>query len=290
MKPWLKNSLLLHIGLLFIATSGWFGRSVDLPVPVVIAWRALIGAICLSAFLFITKTSFKIEKEHRLLVFGSSIFMIGHWLLYFYSLSYSNIPIAMISVFTYPLMTVILEPILLKTKFDRNLIFIGIIMIIGLWVMTPEMSLENKFTLGVICGVASALSYTFRNLIMKSLIDKYDASILMCRQTLWAALLLLPMFFLHSDIQPQEDWPWILGLGVITTATGHTMFAKSFKNISISAASITSMIQPLYGIGLGIIFLSEIPDVSTAIGGAIILSGLLLQTLLKRKKARISDP
>ena len=94
---------------------------------------------------------------------------------------------------------------------------------------------------------------------------------------------MIPVFFIYeSPIPSGNNWWLLIGLGLITTAAGHTLFARSFKMISVSTASIISMIQPLYGICLGIFFLSEIPDPRTAIGGVIILVGLLIQSLLKR--------
>lgn len=283
MKDTTKNFILLHLGLLFISTSGVFGRSLDLPVPVSIAWRAILAVPFLIVLLMILRTPFKVHKKHMPRLFFSGLFMIAHWLTYFYSLVYSNIPIAMLSIFTYPIMTVILEPLILKTPFDKNLIISGIVMLIGLYFLTPEFSLENDYTVGVLFGVSSALVYTFRNLIVKSLINEYDASVLMTHQVLWGSLLMIPIFFIYdSPIPTGNNWWFLIGLGLITTAAGHTLFARSFKLISVSTASIISMIQPLYGIALGIFFLSEIPDPRTAIGGIIILAGLLIQSLLKR--------
>jgi len=279
-----KNFILLHLGLLFISTSGVFGRSLDLPVPVSIAWRAILAMVFMAALLVIMGTPIKVQKKHIPRLFFSGFFMVVHWITYFYSLVYSNIPIAMLSIFTYPIMTVILEPLLLKTSFDKNLIISGIVMLIGLYFLTPEFNLENKYTIGVLFGVSSALVYTFRNLIVKSLINEYDATILMTHQVTWASLIMIPVFFIYdSPIPTGNNWWLLIGLGLITTAAGHTLFARSFKMISVSTASIISMIQPLYGIGLGIFFLSEIPAPRTAIGGAIILLGLLIQNLLNRK-------
>jgi len=279
-----KNFILLHLGILFISTSGVFGRSLDMPVPLSIGWRAVLAVPFMFALLMILKMPFKVQKKHVPRLFFSGVFMMAHWLTYFYSLVYSNIPIAMLSIFTYPIMTVILEPLILKTPFDKNLIISGCVMLLGLYFLTPEFNLENNYTIGVLFGVSSALVYTFRNLIMKSLIQEYDASVLMTHQVLWGSLLMLPVFFIYDSPMPYgNNWWFLIGLGLITTAAGHTLFARSFKMISVSTASIISMIQPLYGIGLGIFFLSEIPDPRTAIGGVIILAGLLIQSLLKRK-------
>ena len=44
-----------------------------------------------------------------------------HWIIYFISLKLSNVAIGMLSVFTYPVITAFLEPILLGNKFKSQI-------------------------------------------------------------------------------------------------------------------------------------------------------------------------
>ncbi|MBT8219019.1 MAG: DMT family transporter [Bacteroidia bacterium] len=283
MRQETKNFILLHIGLLFISTSGVLGRSISLDVPVTIAWRAVIGFACIFLLFIFQKKYLWIARKHNKLAFLSAVFMAGHWLTYFYALYYSNIAISMIAIFTYPMMTVLLEPIFLKTPFHLQIFITALVMTAGIAFLVPEYNFENSYTIGMLFGLASALCYTFRNLIMKSLIDHYDGTKLMLHQLFWAMVILAPIFLFYQDINPGKEWPLILALGIMTTAIGHTLFVQSFRKYSVSMASIISMIQPIYGIGLGVIILSEIPDWKTSIGGVIILTGLAIQNHLFKK-------
>ena len=113
-----------------------------------------------------------------------------------------------------------------------------------------------------------------------------DESIQMVYQLFVVMLLLLPFFLIYSDYQIQSDLPYLLLLGFITTALGHTLFLSSFKHFSISTASIISSVQPLFGIILGIIFLNEMPNVKNIIGGIIILGTVMVESIKSKENDR----
>jgi len=46
----------------------------------------------------------------------------------------------------------------------------------------------------------------------------------------------------------------------------------------VTTASLMSSAQPIYGIILGILFLDEVPGVRTIIGGALILTSVLVES------------
>ena len=45
-----------------------------------------------------------------------------------------------------------------------------------------------------------------------------------------------------------------------------------------------SSVQPIYGILLGMLFLAEIPSYTTIIGGALILSTVIIESVQSRKR------
>ena len=284
-----KNNSLQHLfqlnfAVLLISTSGTLGRHIDLPVPVIIASRALIGGFALYCFCRWKKLSFIIKKEDRKVVFISGILMGIHWITYFYSLKLSNVAIGMLSVFTYPVITSFLEPVILKSKFDKSNIFLGLLVLIGIYFLVPEFSFENTHLKAIGFGVFSALCYSVRNVLMKAKVKEYKGSILMSYQLIVVSFLLIPSFFIYDTSGFQEALPAVLILSFLTTATGHTIFLYSFKNFSITAASIISSIQPVYGILIGMLVLKEFPEETTIIGGLIILSSVVIESARTYRK------
>ncbi len=265
--------------MLFISTSGVLGRYIELDPKIIIALRGVFAALFLGIFILWKKTSWHIARKDWKAITIGAIFLGLHWVLYFYALQLSNVAIGMLSIFTYPVITSLLEPFVLKTKFQPIHIVLAVLVLFGLYVLAPELDFESDYTLAIILGVLSAFCYSIRNLIMKSKVSKYPGTTLMWYQIAIISLCLTPVFFMDTSWPAIESQlPWLALLGLLTTTIGHTLFLMSFKNFSITTASLMSSAQPIYGILLGIIFLSEIPSVNTLIGGALILVSVVVES------------
>ena len=114
---------------------------------------------------------------------------------------------------------------------------------------------------------------------MKSKATEYEGSILMVYQLIIVSVLLSPYFFISEMTGLQSSMLAVLVLALLTTATGHTLFIYSFRNFTISTASIISGIQPVYGIIIGMIFLGEYPALNTVFGGVLILGTVLIESI-----------
>lgn len=265
--------------MLFISTSGVLGRYIELDPKLIIALRGVFAALFLGIFMLWCKTSWKIARHDWKAILIGGVFLGLHWVLYFYALQLSNVAIGMLSIFTYPVITSLLEPFVLKTKFQTIHIFLAVLVLFGLYLLAPELDFESDYTLAILLGVISALCYSIRNLIMKTKVSKYPGTTLMWYQIAIISVLLTPVLFMDvSWDMVYQQLPWLALLGLLTTTIGHTLFLMSFKNFSITTASLMSSAQPIYGIILGVIFLSEIPSINTLIGGALILVSVVVES------------
>ena len=149
--------------------------------------------------------------------------------------------------------------------------------------MSPEINFSNDTTKGILAGVFSALLYAIRNLTMKSNSKKYESSVLMFYQFLFIAVVFAPFLVTNETSNTLSFFPYILLLGIFTTAIGHTLFVHCFKNFNISTASIIASSQPVFGILMGVLFLNEIPNTYTVIGGALILSTVFIESITTNK-------
>ncbi|MBC8769509.1 DMT family transporter [Arenibacter sp. BSSL-BM3] len=269
--------------MLFISTSGALGRYVQLPVPVTIASRAGLAFLFLMLYCKWKKISFHIEKRDRPVLFLGGILMGVHWLTYFYALQFSNVAIGMLSMFTYPIITALLEPLILKTSFQRIHFVLGLLVLGGIYLLAPDFDSGNSHIIAVGLGVFSAVAYALRNIILKSRAAHYNGSMMMTYQTGIVGFILAPVFFMYNIEAISDQWPALLTLALFTTAIGHTLFLNCFKHFSITTVSILSSIQPIYGILIGIVFLSEIPSWTTVMGGILILSSVVIESVRSYK-------
>ncbi|MDH5609451.1 MAG: DMT family transporter, partial [Cyclobacteriaceae bacterium] len=232
----------LGLAVLVMSSSGALGRYIALPAPVTIWIRCLIAVLVLYILLKVSKKPLFIGWGHSFrIVFLGSLFMAAHWVSYFYALRLSTVAIGMLSLFTYPVITALLEPLVLRTKFEVQHLFLSLIAFVGVFLLVPEFSLTNQATMGVVVGVGSSVMYSFRNLLMKMNLANTGSMTLMYYQLLIITLLLWPVLFIFPlDIRQDillSNWKPLLLLGVFTTAVGHTLFVGSFRYFSITTVS-----------------------------------------------------
>jgi len=285
-----KNSHSNHITTLivatiFISTSGALGRFIDMPTPVVIWFRAAMAALILLAFCRYKNISLKINTTKDQWSFLlSGIFMGAHWLTYFYALKWSNVAIGMLSLFTFPIIIALLEPIFEKTRYDFVHICLGVVVLIGIYILAPEFDLESYQLRGILFGLLSALCYAIRVLLLKEQVRRYNPTMLMFYQTLIIAICLIPVMFLMDSSNISEQYPFIIILALVTTALGHTLFVNSLKYFKASTASIIGSLQPVSGIIIAYFFLNEIPTINTFVGGTLILITVFIESLRSKKR------
>ena len=269
----------INIAMLCISTSGVLGRYVSLIPPVTIFWRSFLAGIVLLFYCVFRRIRLKIDIKKDGPSIGVGGLLLGaHWITYFYALQLSNVAIGIISMFTFPIITTLLEPILLKTKFQSIHLLLAVMVFIGIYLLVPEFDFNNRYVQAIGWGVLSAFLYSLRNIMMKRQAERYNGSALMCYQIIVVAMALLPLLSYSNFEEVQMQWGALVTLAVVTTAIGHTLFLMSFKYLSISSVSILSGVMPVYGIILGMIFLNEIPKGSTLVGGAFILAAVFIES------------
>ena len=279
-----KHLLELLLGTVLISTSGVLGKFIDLPTPVVIWFRSALGALFL--FLFCRYRNFDLSFKSRKdfsTVLLSAIFLGAHWITYFYALKLSNVALGMLSLFTFPVITALLEPLFTKTKSSSIHIFLGLIVLVGVYILAPDFNFENSQVRGIILGMISAVFYALRNLILKQHIGNYNGTSLMMYQIFILSILLIPVMFTMDVSNITTQYPYVILLALLTTAIGHSIFIHSLKYFSVSTASIINSFQPVSGILLAFIFLNEMPTWNTFFGGFLIMTTVVIESIRSRK-------
>ncbi|MFY0690230.1 MAG: DMT family transporter [Cyclobacteriaceae bacterium] len=265
-----------------MSSSGALGRFISLPPAFTIWMRCVIAGIVLAVLAISSGKKIWLGwgRDFKI-VFAAGIFMGIHWISYFYALKFSTVAIGMLSLFTYPMITALLEPLILKVKLEKRHIPLAMIALFGVFQLVPEFSFENEYTIGILIGVGSATAYAVRNILLKKNIAGISGTVMMLYQLVIIIVFFWPFFLAedvkYSGITTQQNLIGLLALGLFTTAAGHTLFIKSFKFFSITTVSILSNLTPLFGIVLGFLILSEVPDGNIILGGALILSTTIVE-------------
>lgn len=281
---YLKNLSGLILATLFISTSGVLGKYIAMPSEVIIWFRSAFAMIFLYGFCKSRKISLRvIDLKTHVPFIISSLFTAGHWVTYFYALKLSNVAIGMLSLFTFPVITALLEPIFIKSKLNPVHLVLGLIVLIGLYILAPEFTLESSDVRGILFGLFSALCYSIRILILKQHVTLYNGSMIMFYQTFVITIILFPVLFFMDTSGFQSQFPYLLLLALLTTAIGHSLMVHSLKFFSASTATIISSIQPVFGIIIAFIVVDEVPSRNTIWGGLLIISTVFIETIRSKK-------
>ncbi len=280
-----KHVFWLTLATIFISTSGALGKYIDMPTPVIIWWRCTLAGLFLFLYCRYKKVTLKVDyKKDGFTFIIAALLMGAHWITYFYALKVANVAIGMLSLFTFPVITALLEPLFFKLKFDPMHIVLGILVLLGISILAPDFDLNNTKLQGVILGLLSSIFYALRNLILKEKTTRYDGSLLMFYQVAILAVILFPMLFIMDTSRIETEYPFVILLALLTTAIGHTMFINSFKYFKVSTASIIGSSQPIFGIIIAFLFLNEVPSWNIFLGGTLIILTVVIESIRSKQK------
>lgn len=281
-----QSLIYLHIAVLLFGGTALFAKLIGLSALDITAYRAAIAGLAICVLLSLQKKPIKLHRAKDYVIAILLGVAVGiHWVTYFAGMQLAGITVGMLAFFTYPVITVFLEPLFNKSKPKTKDIISAVVVIFGIYLLIPNVNLGDDITLGVVTGVVSALFFALRNITHKRYFSEYGGPQTMFYQTLVASLMLCA--FIEVPITEINDTDLILLLiaGVVFTAMPHSLFAASLKHLSAATAGLISCLQPLYGTILAIIILHERPSVMTLIGGALIVSAACFETWsISRKK------
>lgn len=279
-----KGLVALNLSMLFMSFSGVLGRYITMDSTLTTLFRCILATGVLYIFCRWMNMDLKLQsKKMWIYVVGSAALLGAHWITYFYSLDLSNVALALLTLYSFPAMTAVIEPILTKTPFRLINIILALMVMLGVYIMMPVFDIEHVHTKAILLGLLSALFYSLRNIYVKKPSMVYNGSVLMFHQ-LWILVILLApaLFFIEvGPIIPQLKG--IILLGLFTTALGHTLFLISLKYLPVIKASLIACVVPVYGVLWAYLFLNEVPTVNTLIGGVVILITVVISTLVKNK-------
>lgn len=283
MKAQQQSLLFLHCSVLLFGGTALFSKLIGLPALDITVYRTGVAAIVLFILLTLQKKKITLSsaKDYGIAVVLGMVVGI-HWVTYFAGMQMAGVTIGIIAFFTYPVITVFLEPLLSRSsgrsKPQVKDVAIAIIVLIGIFLLIPEINLGNQVTLGIATGVFSAFFFALRNILHKNYFSHYSGPHTMLYQTL-VAFFMLALFVEVPLVEvTHRDWSLILLVGVFFTAMPHALFASSLRHLSATTAGLISCLQPLYASVLAFLLLSERVNLMTIIGGVLVISAALFET------------
>lgn len=287
MQPQQQSLIYLHIAVLLFGGTALFAKLIGLNAVDITVYRTAIAGMVIFAMLYFQKKQIKLNKpKDYLIALFLGVTVGSHWVTYFAGMQMAGITIGMLAFFSYPVVTVFLEPFFHKSKPKAKDIISAAVVVFGIYLLVPSSDLGSDTTMGIVMGVFSGVLFALRNITHKRYFSQYSGPQTMFYQTLVASIMLCAFIEVPIYEVSNHDLTLILIAGVIFTAAPHSLFAASLKYLSAATAGLIACLQPLYGTLLAIIIVHERPSTVTLIGGTLIISAACFETWSITKKVR----
>ncbi|MCG6153699.1 DMT family transporter [Leptospira bandrabouensis] len=264
-----------------------FAKLLPFPAVTIISGRALFSVLILGLFFWIRgkSVSYRSFKDFSF-VFGIGILFALHWVTYFHSIQVSTVAVGMLSLFTYPVFSAILEPMFGGKRPDPFAFFLACFSFFGLFLIVPDLSWDNQMFQGVVWGVVSAVLYAIRNLLTKEMHVHYPSAQILFTQLIATSLVLLPFADgLFVMLAEPKYLVFQVVLAGVFTSLAHTIWIRSLSNLSVTTAGTLSTLSPIYGSLAAWYFLGEVPPDRLWLGGGVILFCAILEVFRKQAES-----
>lgn len=267
-----KDLILLHLAVMLFGLAGVISKFISLPAISVTFGRVFFSSIFLWILIKIKKENIRLIKKDYLVVIIAGIILALHWYTFIKSIQTASVAIGTLTFSVFPLFVTFLEPLVFHESFNYKNILIALIMLVGVMITVPELSLNNHMTLGIVIGLISALSYACLCLFNRYLSKSYSSRVICFYEQATATVVLLPSLFLISISYTYLDLSILIFLGIVCTAIVHSIYISSLKHINVQLAGLISGMESVYSIILAFILLKQGLSLNEFVGGIVIIS------------------
>lgn len=285
-----KNHLHLHFLVLIAGFTAILGELITIKAVSLVWYRMVFAFVFMGVYLKITKVRLKIKPKALLRFSIAGIIIALHWITFFGAIDHANISIALAMFSTGAFFAALIEPIVYKRAFIWYEIVFGLVVVIGVFIITQS---EIKYLTGIVLGISSAFFSSLFAVLNGSFL-KHDAPQVISFYEFLSGLLFTSLYLVLFDngfSKPffnisLSDFSYLLVLASICTAYAFVAAVNIMKVISPYSVVLTYNLEPVYGIVLAVILFPEKEKMSLSFyGGAFaIISVVLLNSLVRRER------
>ena len=240
----------------------------QIPAMELVFFRNVIALIVLVPI--VMKQGVGLPSKSQIPVYALRVFFAySAMVLLFYALA--RMPIADVYAlqYTIPLFTILLAVIVLKQHADAHTWGACFVGFLGtLIVMRPGII---EITLASLAALTTAFMHAGSNTTIKILARRDNPEVI----TLWTNFGMLPLALIPSLflwVTPTaSQWPLVIGIGVVSSIGGYC-FTRSVSAADARIVQPSQFSRMIFAAAIGWIMFSELPDLWTWIGAAVIFA------------------
>tara|TARA_B110000459_G_scaffold201254_1_gene251499 strand:- start:826 stop:1713 length:888 start_codon:yes stop_codon:yes gene_type:complete len=290
----LKNYIHLHFLVVIAGITAVLGELISLDAIPLVWYRMSIGAVLMLGYIILKKKPLRVPLKVLFNLSVAGIIIALHWITFFAAINVSNISITLAMFSTGAFFASLIEPLFFKRKIIGYEILFGLIVIVGIVLITQT---ELKYILGIVLGISSALFSTLFAVLNGKFVQHYPPSIISFYEFISGVLFMSIFLAFREDgfnvsyFQiSSSDWIYLFILASICTAYAFIASVHVMKYITPYTVVLTYNLEPIYGIVLALVLFPESETMRPMfyIGAGLIISTVLLNAVFKNiKKTKI---
>lgn len=287
-----KHYLHLHFLVFIAGFTAILGDLISIGSIPLVWFRMLIAVILMFLFVVFTKTNIKLSKKVILKFALAGVVIALHWITFFEAINQSNISITLATFSSGAFFASFIEPLLFKRKIKVYEIVFGVLVILGLILITRS---EFKYINGILLGITSAFLSSLFAVINGKFIKHYNATAISIYEFI-SGILFITLFILifkggfasEFFTLQASDWMYLFILGSVCTAYAFIASVHIMRYISPYTVVLSYNMEPVYGIILAVLLFpeKEIMSVQFYFGVLLILGILFTDAIFKNREKR----
>ncbi len=218
-------------------------------------------------------------------LFGIGVIISCHWVLFYGSIKYSNVSVAVTCLSTIGFFTSFFEPLIMRRRIDWAEVFLGLLVVAGIYLI---FNFYPQYKMGIIFGLISAMLASIFPIINKKILSGFAPNTVTLYEMTggFLALCFILPFYLHFFpakyfVPTHSDFWWLLVLAGGCTVYAFNLSLQALKLISAFTTNLTYNFEPVYSIILAFIIFKENQFLGLGfyMGFALILLAISLQML-----------
>lgn len=264
-----------------VTTTSWGAvgllvRLLDLPAVAIAGHRLALGALTVGLFALARPMGLgriPAGQWRRLLVLGA--LMALNWWLFILAFQLTEIGVAVVLAFTWPVWVALLSKLLDIEPPDRVALLALVVSLagVGLIAVRSVTAPSAQDLLGMGVALLTSLLMSVVVLVSRSMDATVSSATVNFWQSAIAALILAP-FTVAGSLRGTLDLRAVgilVVLGVVLTGVGQTVFVRGMRSLAVPETAAMAYLEPVAGTLLAALFLDELPGVLGAAGMALVL-------------------
>ncbi|MFD1362001.1 DMT family transporter [Lentibacillus salinarum] len=283
------------IGVVSVSTSAVLVKLADqAPAAIIANYRLLLAVMIMAPYVLIkNRSEFQfIQKRDWLLSALAGIFLAFHFIVWFESLNYTSVASSVVLVTLQPIFAFLGTYLFFQERFSYGAIISMVIALLGSLIISwGDFQISGIALFGDMLALLGAVLVT-AYFLMGQRVRKRLSLMTYTFIVYGISSLTLILYNLIGGNPffgyPVDHWLVFLGLAILPTFFGHTLFNWALKWVSTASISMGIVFEPVGASILAYFILGETITWSQWLGGSIVLFGLFLFIMSTTKKRNVT--